>query len=97
MGFYDLIQAAEIPNTYAGINRFFNVCSDSNVTTPEDVEALIENIADSLGTMAMVNYPYPTEFVRPLPAWPIYQACYNASAIFEEKLKDTRDFDYKNI
>lgn len=29
----------------------------------------------ALGTMAMVNYPYPTEFVAPLPAWPVKAAC----------------------
>lgn len=25
--------------------------------------------------MAMVNYPYETNFVNPLPAWPIKAAC----------------------
>jgi len=32
---------------------------------------LIDSISDDLGTMAMVNYPYSTSFIAPLPAWPI--------------------------
>jgi lysosomal Pro-X carboxypeptidase len=35
-------------------------------------------LSDSLGTMAMVNYPYATSFINPLPAWPIAEACYKA-------------------
>ena len=29
----------------------------------------------ALGTMAMVNYPYPTSFIEPMPAWPVHAAC----------------------
>jgi hypothetical protein len=31
--------------------------------------------------MAMVNYPYPTDFMGPLPAWPIKFACESAIAV----------------
>jgi len=32
----------------------------------------------SFGTMAMVDYPYPTSFIEPMPAWPISVACSEA-------------------
>jgi lysosomal Pro-X carboxypeptidase len=92
-----MIQAQQIPNTYAGINRFFNVCAESEVATPEDVDYLIEIIADSLGTMAMVNYPYATNFVKPLPAWPVHAGCYNASVLIEEPNDDPREFNNLGI
>lgn len=31
--------------------------------------------------MAMVNYPYPTNFVNDLPAWPVDVSCKKATAI----------------
>jgi hypothetical protein len=36
---------------------------------------LIDAIQDALGTMAMVNYPYPTGFEAPLPGNPVITAC----------------------
>jgi lysosomal Pro-X carboxypeptidase len=31
--------------------------------------------------MAMVNYPYPTNFVNDLPAWPVNASCVAAGAL----------------
>ena len=31
----------------------------------------------------MVNYPYPTSFVEPLPAWPVAAACEAAQKAFD--------------
>lgn len=42
-----------------------------------------------LGTMAMVNYPYPTSFIEPMPAWPVHAACDAALAV-----PITQDSDY---
>jgi len=38
--------------------------------------------------MAMVDYPYPTSFVEPLPAWPVTYSCSQSKAAFEAKEGD---------
>lgn len=58
---------------YQTISEVFNLCK-----VPEnqgDVQNLIDTLTDSIGTMAMVDYPYPTNFVEPLPAWPVNYSC----------------------
>jgi len=58
---------------YQNVNDIFNLCDVP--THPDNITALINTLSDSLGTMAMVNYPYNTSFVMPLPAWPQEYAC----------------------
>lgn len=59
-------------------------------------------MSDGLGTLGMVNYPYATDFVAPLPANPIIAACNAAKNVpkFEsEKVQDSNPsmFNYTNI
>ena len=65
----------------------FNLC-----TVPEsahDVNNIINCVNGCFGTEAMVNYPYPTEFVGHLPAWPV-----NASCDAALKVNPVTDSDY---
>lgn len=42
----------------------------------------------AFGTMVMVDYPYPTDFVAPLPAWPINYACEQATIAHDAHSED---------
>ena len=42
--------------------------------------------------MAMVNYPYPTNFVEPLPEWPVTYACNAAKAAYDAN--EGSDYQY---
>lgn len=53
------------------------MCDD--VQTEDDIDYLID-YAEALGSEAMVNYPYPTNFVKDLPAWPVDASCAAALA-----------------
>ena len=75
-GFYELTNLMYDPSKYQGIKDTFNMCDVP--THPANITTLIGIMSDSLGTMAMVNYPYPTNFVNPLPAWPMMEACVQA-------------------
>ena len=72
-GFAELADLRANKDAYGDIAEIFNLCA-----VPEgeiEVQSLIDTLSDSIGTMAMVNYPYPTSFVEPLPAWPVATAC----------------------
>lgn len=43
--------------------------------------------------MAMVDYPYPTSFVEPLPAWPVNYSCQQAATAFKAAEGDS----YQNL
>ena len=72
-GFAALESMREQSDSYQAISDIFNLCAVPS--GPLEVQSLINTLNDSIGTMAMVNYPYPTSFVEPLPAWPVSAAC----------------------
>ena len=61
------------PNSYQALSDIFNLCAVP--TSAAEVMSLSSTLDGSLGTMAMVDYPYPTNFVEPLPAYPVNYAC----------------------
>ena len=74
-GFYDLTSCVYDQFKWPKIQEIFGLC---NVPTkPDDVNTLIGTVADGLGGMVQVNYPYAT---GDLPAWPNKAACAAAAA-----------------
>jgi len=61
------------PTKYAKMKEIFKLCDVPK--SSDEIQDLIDYLADSLGTMAMVNYPYETNFLNKLPAWPQKYAC----------------------
>jgi len=71
---FDLLESLRTqPDSYEQIAQIFNLCTVP--TGAGEIEYLISTLSSSFGTMAMVDYPYPTDFIEPLPAWPINYAC----------------------
>jgi lysosomal Pro-X carboxypeptidase len=76
-GFELLSQLQSDPTSYAKIAEIFNLCSVPS--SAAGVIALSSTVNSALGTMVMVDYPYPTSFIEPLPAWPVNFACQQAA------------------
>uniref|UniRef100_A0A336L8H0 Lysosomal Pro-X carboxypeptidase n=2 Tax=Culicoides sonorensis TaxID=179676 RepID=A0A336L8H0_CULSO len=54
-------------------NSKFKFCTPINTT--QDLETFFDYLNDVLGNLAMVNYPYESNFLAPLPAYPVRQFC----------------------
>lgn len=72
-GFDQLAELRGQSDAYQTVSDIFNLCAVPSGKL--EMESLINTLDSSLGTMAMVDYPYPTDFVEPLPAWPVDYAC----------------------
>lgn len=57
------------------IKQTMNVCGVMETT--DDLQALKSWITGAWGNIAMVEYPYPANFLQNLPAWPIKGVCAN--------------------
>ncbi|KIH49754.1 hypothetical protein ANCDUO_20170, partial [Ancylostoma duodenale] len=57
------------------LNELFHLEEKSRLASQDDHKFLAAFIREVFESMAMVNYPYPTEFLAPLPGWPVKEAC----------------------
>ncbi|GMS89002.1 hypothetical protein PENTCL1PPCAC_11177, partial [Pristionchus entomophagus] len=58
------------------LNKVFNVdMNKSPVTSPADADALNDYVREGIEYMAMTDYSYPTDFLKPMPASPVKYAC----------------------
>ena len=74
------------PSYYPQLAEIFNLCEVPKSSAELRILSSILNSA--FGTMVMVDYPYATDFVAPLPAWPINYACDQAAAAREAHADD---------
>lgn len=54
------------------LHKTLNLCGASNAT---DINSLIEYLESAYVTLAMVNYPFASSFLTPLPAQPVAVVC----------------------
>ncbi|XP_041357305.1 lysosomal Pro-X carboxypeptidase-like [Gigantopelta aegis] len=55
------------------VSKTFRLCKD--LTSTADVTIFKDWLSNIWVNLAMVDYPYPANFLEPLPAWPIKVAC----------------------
>lgn len=99
-GFFDLASLKYDFTKYAKLKEIFNLCNAP--TTPDDIDTLIGTASDAIGTTAMVNYPYPTDFLNPLPAWPLKEGCTRAKTVPKSSepapsANDVSSFNFSSI
>jgi hypothetical protein len=74
LGYYSNITAP-----IAFISTYFNLCKP--LKTYKDIPLLMNYINDAYAYMAMLNYPYPTNFLKKLPGWPANSSCTPLSSV----------------
>lgn len=55
------------------MNEKFKFCA--NINSTEDMNMFLDYLEDVYGNLAMANYPFPANFLAPLPAYPVRQFC----------------------
>lgn len=55
------------------ISSYFNLCKP--LKSYKDIELVIDYIMDAYSYLAMLNYPYPTSFLKNLTSWPANSSC----------------------
>eukprot|EP01029_Cantina_marsupialis_P024562 TRINITY_DN63486_c0_g1_i1.p1 TRINITY_DN63486_c0_g1~~TRINITY_DN63486_c0_g1_i1.p1 ORF type:complete len:470 (+),score=95.65 TRINITY_DN63486_c0_g1_i1:60-1469(+) len=69
--FSDLMKLVK-QEKYEKLSKSFNLC---DTLKPNQLDHLIMWVANAFGFLAMMDYPYPSNFLKPLPAWPVKYAC----------------------
>ncbi|KAK5974093.1 lysosomal Pro-X carboxypeptidase [Trichostrongylus colubriformis] len=55
----------------AYLNDLFHLEEKSRISSADDHKFLAEFVREVFESMAMVNYPYPSQFLASLPGWPV--------------------------
>ena len=75
-GFFDIVNVQRDKSKYQAMKDHFNLCEIPK--GPNEIQNLIDMLSESIGTISMINYPYATDFLGPLPAWPVNASCNSA-------------------
>uniref|UniRef100_A0A0K0D2Z1 Lysosomal Pro-X carboxypeptidase n=1 Tax=Angiostrongylus cantonensis TaxID=6313 RepID=A0A0K0D2Z1_ANGCA len=70
-GWLALRNLAQTAKGRSYLNEVFHLEERSRLASENDYKFLADYIKDVFETMAMVNYPYPAEFLTSLPGWPV--------------------------
>lgn len=71
---YDILQLwSKNTKYYYKLQNIFNTCTQ--VLTYQTANNIINWLSNSFTYMAMTNYPYSTNFLEPMPAFPVTVAC----------------------
>lgn len=54
---------------YDALGSALKTCSPIKVAS--DIDNLYNHLMNGYAYMAMTNYPYPSSFLEPMPAWPV--------------------------
>lgn len=97
-GFFDLASLKYDFTKYDKLKEIWKLCDVPK--NPSDIDTLIGTASDAIGTTSMVNYPYPTNFLNPLPAWPLKEGCTRAKTApktEQQSLGAVSSFNYSSI
>jgi lysosomal Pro-X carboxypeptidase len=72
-GFNRLQVLVEDSLTFYNLSMTFQTCEDVNTTST--AQYIIEWLYNAYEYMAMTDYPYSTNFLSPMPAWPVEASC----------------------
>merc|ERR1712226_877900 len=61
------------PSGLSSLSQTFNLCNVMKNDT--DYSQLIGWVRNSFAQLAMMDYPYATSFIAPLPGWPVKKSC----------------------
>ena len=73
-GFRRLVNYSKDPSTPTPIlSEYFHLCKP--LKSYKDIPLLMDYINSAYSYMAMLNYPYPTSFLKNLTSWPANSSC----------------------
>jgi len=61
------------PDDWAQLGDIFSTCTP--VTSADQIQNMYEHLMNGFLYMAMTDYPYPSAFLEPMPAWPVNVSC----------------------